>query len=343
MNVDPGKQGSTNADGVSATPDAGESALSTPSDVASGDADQLGRASRRRWPWVVAGVLVLAIAAGVGGWLLYQQQLEEAARVEAMREAVSESNDILDEMWDEMRYRDTSWAAVDADEQAWNQDSLVGLTIADAEEWRADLARVRTLMEEVDDSAVASAYVGAADAYDEVFEETVGELAPSKSLAAERHKIDEGYALLEEGWELGGVCIDNCNADKYTQAMKDAQAAEAKYTGAKTLFGEVAGLIDDPELKNVIAYAQEHVVLAEMKHRLAELGKQGSVNGYNKQIDKMEEQEAEIAFHPGSAYDFDAGWDAVAVVGGTLCSRAEWAHSLAKEASDAAEASLAAR
>lgn len=238
---------------------------------------------------VLVGVLVLA-ASGVG-YAAYRvaqkgDEQDRRAAVVAQSRAVDEK---LEEIWTRLASRDKAWEAA-SEGSGTTIDTMLGLTTDDIDGIRKLVADARKDAAEIPSAELSKSYVAVCDELLTCLDECSKGVEDTKP-------VSEAYDILitcrdDEDVAIDAIdaAIDACNHEKWSTAKTKAQAVQTSYKSIKTKLAKAAKLYDSSTIAGVNEYADCGVKLGTMQYDLAVLGSKGSVNGYNAQIDKMNDQ-----------------------------------------------------
>jgi hypothetical protein len=237
----------------------------------------------------LVGVLVLA-ASGVG-YAAYRvaqkgNEQDRRAAVVTQSRAVDEK---LEEIWTRLASRDKAWEAASGG-SGTSIDTMLGLTTDDIDGIRKLVADTRKEAAEIPSADLSKSYVAVCDELFTCLDECSKGVEDTKP-------VSEAYDILitcrdDEDVAIDAIsdAIDACNHEKWSTAKTKAQAVQTSYKSIKSKLTKAGKLYDSSTIAGVNEYADCGVKLGTMQYDLAVLGTKGSVNGYNAQIDKMNDQ-----------------------------------------------------
>jgi len=287
---------------------------------------------KRRTGLIAAIVVVVLLAMAGAAFAVYSANQKAEAQQQAVKEASLAADEKLDKMWEQMAVRDRSWTLVDADSQGDMAGDLSRFAREDITRWSTVVAGIRRTMQATEDDAVSSAYIAVCDEVDDVLTDRRGRLDAVTDTQGLSKQLADSDADYRDGWDKLQESIHSCNADKWSQADAQAKEAQALFQNAANTCATVNKTLNDESVKRHVAWLSAQVELAKMQQGLAALGRKGGVNSYNKQIDKLNDQEAKIAGMDGEDYSPGFGWADAADAGGTFVTGMAKARDLHTEA-----------
>ena len=296
---------------------------------------------RKRRTGLVVAIIALLLLFGAGGaFAVYRSNQQAEAQKQAIKKASLAADERLDKMWDQMAARDKSWTLVDETSRGAMVGQLSKFATEDIVRWKLATAEIRDSMKPIEDDAVSSAYLALCDEADTMLDDRAGKLKAIGDTSGLSRKLGESDNDYYEGWDLLQDTILSCNAKKWSQADSQSKEAQTLFQNAANTCATVNKTLNDVTVKKHIAWLSAHVELAKMQQELSSIGRRGGVSSYNRQIKKLEAQQATIAGMDGEDYSPGFGWTTAADAGGSFVTGAAKARRLQAEARAAAAEAL---
>jgi hypothetical protein len=240
------------------------------------------------------GALVAVLVIVVAGIAYGAYTVASQAKAQAQQADVMAASRAIDEdlaaLWERFAGRDKAWDLSTANGGIGSLDNIVAMSQSDLELMKTSVAEIRTAAEAIPSESVSSAYVAVCDELDTA-------LADAGMALTETQPICDAFALLsdsiedgDKGYDAVNDSVNACNKEKYKDGKTYAKTAQTHFEAMRAKFTEASGLYSTGHDAQLKAYADACVEFAKMQHQLAVLGTQGSVSGYNAQIDKTEKQ-----------------------------------------------------
>lgn len=274
------------ATGSGASPDGGA--------PAGNDAPRRSRA----WLWITIAVLVVLVA-GAGGAFAYsahvkQQRLDtlraESAKLDAGIQDIFDRSDALDHDWQ---------TAADA-ESLSDLAALVNRSSKTHTQLLAEVVALKAIAAKMQSAPASADYKSALAGISMALGGNASQTSQSEYSIQSFELVAKAMTAMKAGDTLEGASVRMCNARDFKRGLTEANAGIAKYRVAANAFSSAAELDPVNVDQGNVEYAKQLVVLATMQKTLAELGKRGSFNAYNRQIDKLRAQTNKISKLPGA-------------------------------------------
>lgn len=238
---------------------------------------------------VVIGVLVIVVAGiAYAAYAVIQKGEEQARQAEVM--AISrEIDEDLDTIWGRLAGRDAAWQA-QVDSGMDDLDSVINASRTDLGSITDEVKSLREKAETIPSQKVSDAYVAVCDELEEALTSSLASLDKAAPIGQAYVLIETAADDANDGLEAANNAIDFCNRKKYSDAKASAKTAQTHYEAMRKKFVDASALHTTTYDAALLDYANACVEYAKMVHQLGVLGTQGSINGYNSQIDKMDKQ-----------------------------------------------------
>ncbi len=242
---------------------------------------------------VLVGVLIAVLvlgAAGVGfaAWKVAQKGNEQDRRAEV----VSKSRAIderLDAVWERIKKRDEAWGAASQSDST-GIGTMLQLTRTDIDGMKKLIGEIRADAKAIPSDKVSAEYVSVCDKLNQSLSDATAGVEKAGPICDAYTLVADTYDDETRGMSAINLSIDACNHKKYSTGKTEAKNAEKEFKSIKDRLVKAYKLYDSQEVKAAYAYADAAISYASMQYQLAVLGSQGSINGYNSQIKKLETQ-----------------------------------------------------
>jgi hypothetical protein len=154
-----------------------------------------------------------------------------------------------------------------------------------------EVAKARETIATIPSDEVQTAYLAVCDELDSVVQQALTDSEEATPLSDAHALLLDADDFDRDGWLELNDSITACNRSEYKDGKAKAAASEAKYRKMRTAYEDAYDLCGLEGIKTAYQYIDASIKAAEMQHELAVLGGKGSINGYNKQIGKLEKQE----------------------------------------------------
>lgn len=258
-------------------------------------AEPTGRGRKTAIIAVVVTVAVVALAgAAWAGWAAYQNKLEAertarivaaSAKLDSRIEKAFEQIDELDRSWEDIATAgDSELMETELAESAEQVDTLV----RELESVQKDAASIESTPVGAQYKTIAYRMTVALKGARLSEDDAKTDIALLKATTA-------GDKSLRRANDLINASIESCNKRKYNDALGKANSAKKACQSALSTYRAASKLDDSGDIDDTVAFAKAYLAYADGQARLAQLGKQGSVNGYNSQIGKLRKQVAKLS------------------------------------------------
>lgn len=261
---------------------------------------------------ILIGVLVAVLLLGIGGVSFAALKVAEKGESQDTKAEVQSTSGVVDdkltEVWEQLKLRDEEWAELENDTDL-DPAPLLESAPEHVADIRAMADEARELAGAIPDDEVKAAYISACDELDAALDKVLEEADEAKPFCDAYllcwNSIDNDVS----GWNALQASIDSCNAENYDQGKTQAQEAQVQFEAMKTAYQQAASVSGMAEVAEGVQYAEAQILVCAAQQELARLGGQGSVSGYNAQIDRLNEQEAHAAsFEDTAALAVGALW-----------------------------------
>lgn len=244
---------------------------------------------------LVVGVIV--VAAGGVGYAAYKVNLQgnEQDRKAEVIAAANVVDDQIDTVFSELEAADKRWDLGVEEGDTADMIDVFNATRDKLNRLKGEVEETRELIKDIPSESVQASYLEVCDKLDESLDESLGR-------AEEAGPYLDAWSILvsaeesgDAGWEALNESILACNRDDWTAGKDLAKSAETNFQTMRDGYGQAAALVPDcTEVTAACPYADGYIELARQQHELAVLGSKGSINSYNKQIEKLNDLKKQV-------------------------------------------------